>query len=245
MHDQSEEFLEADVLYVGVGPATLSSAIRLATLARKANRAVNIVMIEKAKTAGAHQLSGAVMDPIAFRDVLKDLGVDDPGLGTPVADDCFCFLNSTKAFKLPFTPPSLRNHGNLIISLNELVVWLAQKAEPLGINIFYGFPGSEILFDGDRVLGVKTGDKGIGRDGSRRSNFEPGFKIKAKVTVFGEGVRGSLTKVLVSKLGLDKGKRPQTYAPGLKEIWKVRPEKHKLGSAIHTMGYPLGNSAFG
>ncbi len=244
MADQ-EEFLEADVLYVGVGPATLASAIRLAALAKKSGRAVNIIMIEKAKSAGGHQLSGAVMDPVAFKDILKDLEAGDPGLGTPVTDDNFCFLSPKKVFKLPFTPPSLRNHGNFIISLNELVIWLAGKAEALGINIFCGFPGAEILFEGSKVIGVKTGDKGIDKHGQRKANFEPGIKIKAKVTVLGEGVRGSLTKALVLKLGLDKDKRPQMYATGLKEIWKIRPEKHKLGQVIHTMGFPLGNSTFG
>ena len=211
MADQ-EEFLEADVLYVGVGPATLASAIRLAALAKKSGRAVNIIMIEKAKSAGGHQLSGAVMDPVAFKDILKDLEAGDPGLGTPVTDDNFCFLSPKKVFKLPFTPPSLRNHGNFIISLNELVIWLAGKAEALGINIFCGFPGAEILFEGSKVIGVKTGDKGIDKHGQRKANFEPGIKIKAKVTVLGEGVRGSLTKALVLKLGLDKAKRPSTYA---------------------------------
>ncbi|MBI4430439.1 MAG: electron transfer flavoprotein-ubiquinone oxidoreductase [Candidatus Omnitrophica bacterium] len=241
----NEETLEADVLYVGAGPATLASAIRLSKLAKSAGRTLNIALIEKAKSAGVHQLSGAVMDPSSFRDVLSDLGVEDPNLGTRVGDDHFYFLSSTQAFKLPFTPPSLRNHGNYIISLSELTAWLAQKAEQQGIDIFFGFPGQEILFEGDRVAGVKTGNKGIGRDGNRKSNYEPGVKIRAKVTVFGEGVRGSLTKVLVSRLGLDEGRRAQVYATGLKEIWKVLPEKHTLGCVMHTMGFPLGSSTFG
>ena len=245
MANPAEEILEADVLYVGVGPATLASAIHLAVVAKKEGLALNIVMIEKAKALGAHQLSGAVMDPVAYRDVLKDLGVDDPGLGVPVKEDYFYFFTSKNAFKLPLTPPPLRNHGNLIISLNELVVWLGEKAQSLGINIFTGFPGSEILYEGNHVVGVKTGDKGIDKHGNKRANFEPGVKIKAKVTVLGEGPRGSLTKELVAHLKLDKDRNPQTYSTGLKEIWKVRPEKHVPGRVTHTMGFPLDSKTFG
>ena len=160
-------------------------------------------------------------------------------LASEVHHDHVYFLTRTAKLKFPITPPPLRNHGNYIISLNRFVKWLGGLVEAEGIDVFTGFPGVEVLYDGDRVVGVRTGDRGIGKHGERKSTFEPGVDIRAKVTILTDGVRGNLTKALVRRLALDEGRSPQLYAIGIKELWEIPADRVPAGTVIHTMGYPL------
>ncbi|MHC4377967.1 MAG: electron transfer flavoprotein-ubiquinone oxidoreductase [Planctomycetota bacterium] len=245
------EELEVDVLFVGAGPATLSCAIKLQELAEAAGQELACLVIEKAEDIGYHTLSGAVMDP---RAMVELFGADWREQGCPteaeVGFDCVDWLTSGgKKFRLkgPFVPPQFRNHGNHIVSLYHVVRWLKDQAEAKGVEIYPGFAASKVLYDGDRVIGVQTRDAGIGKDGSQKPHFEPGMNIKARVTVFGEGTRGSLAKELIDKLGLAKGKNPQIYETGIKEIWSIPEDRGKelLGSVIHTAGAPLGTGGYG
>ncbi len=244
-----------DVLLVGAGPANLSCALHLANLISAHNERakqgggkplgdVEIAVIEKAAEIGAHQLSGAVLDPVALRELIPDFEKDAP-LEAPVGSEKVYFLTESGKLSAPMIPPPLRNHGNYVISLNKLVVWLAGKCEAAGINIFPEFPGWEMLYEGDQVTGVRTGDKGIDKNGKPKPNFEPGVDILAKVTVLGEGVRGSLTKQLVNHLGLDRESEPQVYSVGVKELWEMPDDRFAAGSVIHTLGWPLDSHTFG
>ena len=199
---------------------------------------ISIAVIEKGREIGAHTLSGAILDPVALKELLpnyQDLGAP---LGTPVTHDTVCFLTAADKFALPFIPPPLRNHGNSIISLNRFVKWMGGLAESRGIDLFPGFAGTELLFDGKRLIGVRTGDRGIGKDGQPLASFEPGVDILAKAVVFGEGVRGSLTKQLISRLQLDAGKSPQVYAIGVKEVWELPEESCGEGPCCSHAGLP-------
>jgi len=190
-------------------------------------------------------LSGAVLDPSALNELIpdwKDLGAP---LDLPVGDEQIYFLTRTTKLRFPITPPPLRNRGNYVISLNRFVKWLAERAESAGVDVFSGFSGSEVLFEGDRVVGVRTGDRGVDRDGNPKSTFEPGVDVRAKVTIFADGVRGNLTKTLVSRMSLQAGRLPQVYAVGIKELWEVPSDRLRPGSVIHTMGYPLRFEEFG
>jgi electron-transferring-flavoprotein dehydrogenase len=240
------ETLDVDILIVGGGPAGMSAALRLAQLQKeKGGEPLAIALVEKAREAGAHMLSGAVLDPSTLADLVPDFQQKGAPLGAPVQRDDIYFLTRTSSLRLPITPPFFRNHGNYIISLNRLVKWLAGLVETEGIDIFTGFGGSEILFDGDAVAGVRTGDRGIDKHGQRKSTFEPGVDIRAKVTIFADGVRGNLTKSLVRQLGLDEGRSPQIYAIGIKELWEVPAGRTMPGRVVHTMGYPLKTEEFG
>ena len=250
------ETLEMDVLLVGAGPANLACALQLSKLIAAHNQRakqsgakpleeINIAVIEKASEIGAHQLSGAVLDPISLREIIPDFENEGAPLEAPVGDEKVYFLSERGKIPMPILPPPLRNHGNYVVSLNKLVRWLGEKCEQAGINIFPEFPGAEMLYEGDAVIGVRTGDKGIDKTGKQKPNFEPGVDIVAKVTVLGEGVRGSLAKQMINRLKLDRDSDPQVYSVGIKELWEVPDDRLAPGSVIHTMGWPLDSHTFG
>jgi electron-transferring-flavoprotein dehydrogenase len=239
------EVLDVDVLFVGAGPAGLGGAIRLAQIAKAAGKTLNITVIDKAKEIGAHTCSGAVMDPKSLRELIPDFEARGAPIEAPVEEDLMYFMTAEEAVQVPFLPPSLRQHGNLIISLGQLVRWLAKQAEALGINVFPGFPAVDALIENGRVMGVRTGDKGVDKHGQRKANFEAGVDIKAKVTVVGEGPRGSLTRILSDRFKLAEGRSPQVYAAGVKEIWEMPEGSTPRGRVIHTMGWPLPHETFG
>ena len=255
MAQRERETLEVDVLFVGAGPASLSGALHLRQLVEAHNQNaasgarklddVSIAVIEKGREIGAHTLSGAILDPVALKELLPDYQDLGAPLGTPVTHDTVCYLTATGKFALPFIPLPFRNHGNSIISLNRFVKWMGELAESRGIDLFPGFAGTELLFEGKRLIGVRTGDRGIDKDGQPLDSFEPGVDILAKAVVFGEGVRGSLTKQLIERLQLDAGKSPQVYAIGVKEVWELPEESAQNGHVVHTLGYPLKHENYG
>ena len=240
------ETLDVDILIVGGGPAGMSAALRLAQLQKEqGGDPLAIAVLEKAREVGAHSLSGAVLDPSALRDLVPDFKEKGAPLASEVHHDHVYFLTRGGKIPFPITPPPLKNHGHYIISLSRFVKWLGGLVEGEGIDVFTGFGAAELLHDGDRVVGVRTGDRGIGKHGERKTNFEPGVDIRAKVTILTDGVRGNLTKVLVKRLNLDSGKLPQLYAIGIKELWEIPPGRLAPGSVIHTLGYPLRMQEFG
>lgn len=253
------ESLEMDVVFVGAGPANLSGALHLARLVREHNAAVEsgarkgaalgeieIGVIEKGASVGAHILSGAVMDPRALAELMPDFIEQGAPVEAPVTSDEFVYLTKSRAVKSPITPPPLRNHGYLIVSLNRLTAWLGEKCEEAGVNIFPEFPGANLLYDeDDKVIGVRTGDKGIDHHGKRKSNFEPGVDLMAKVTVLGEGPRGSLTKELSQRVNLNDGREPQVYSLGVKELWELPEGRFPAGKVTHTLGFPSDTKTYG
>jgi electron-transferring-flavoprotein dehydrogenase len=242
----TREVLEVDVLIVGGGAAGMSAALRLAQLQKeKGGEPLAIAVLEKARETGAHMLSGAVLDPSALRRLVPDFVAKGAPLACQVLHDRVYYLTRTGKLKFPITPPPLRNHGNYIISLSRFVKWLGGLVESEGIDVFTGFPAVEVLYENDRVAGVRTGDRGIGRHGERKSTFEPGVDIRAKVTILTDGVRGNMTKAVVRRLALDAGRSPQLYAIGIKELWEIPQGRIPPGTVIHTMGYPLRMEEFG
>ena len=239
------ENLDVDVLIVGGGPAGLSAALRLAQLQKAAGRTLSIAVLEKAREPGAHLLSGAVLDPRALAELIPDFESRGAPLSAKVSEDRVLFLTRGGTIAFPFTPPPLRNHGNYVISVQQLGKWMSGLVEAEGVDIFSGFAATELLMDGDRVIGVRTGDRGVDRQGARKPSYEPGVDIHAKVTILADGVRGNLTKQLLRRVPLGKGSQPQVFSLGIKELWDIPAGRLKAGSVIHTMGYPLRQKEFG
>jgi len=242
----TRENLEVDVLIVGGGPAGLSAALRLSQLQKQqGGEPLSIAVLEKAREAGAHILSGAVLDPSTLRDLIPDFQAKGAPLLSPVQRDNVYMLTERSKLRLPIVPPPLRNHGNFLISLSQFVQWLAQQVEAEGVDLFTGFAGQEVLTDGIRVIGVRTGDRGVGKHGEHKPTYEPGVDIHAKVTIFCDGVRGNLTKRLIQEFQLGKDREPEQYAVGLKELWDIPAGRIEPGTVVHTLGFPLRHEEFG
>jgi electron-transferring-flavoprotein dehydrogenase len=245
------EQLDADVLIVGAGPAGLSCALHLANLIKKYNESgakpelspENIYVLEKGREIGAHQLSGAIMNPKALAELVPDFEKSAP-LDTPVTDSAALLFTERSSFRFPVTPPPFQNKGNYVVSLSKIVKWLGALVEAAGVNIFKEFGGAELVYKDGGVAGVITEDKGLDKNGKPKDNYTPGYELRAKVTVLAEGTRGSLTKTLVAEKKLDNI-NPQSYGIGIKELWDVQPGRIEAGYVAHTLGWPVSTDMYG
>jgi electron-transferring-flavoprotein dehydrogenase len=242
------EAMEYDVVVVGAGPGGLAAAIRIRQLAAEQGKEVSVVVLEKGSEPGAHILSGAVMDPRAITELIPNWKALGAPLNQPVSSDDVLFLTETGARRTPnwLVPESLHNEGNYVVSLGNVVRWLAQQAEALGVEIFPGFPAAEVLYNDDgSVKGVATGNLGLGKNGEPTANFQLGMELHAKYTVFAEGARGHLGKRLIQQFKLDEGRDPPSWALGVKELWEIDPARAKPGLVVHTAGWPMDTDTFG
>ncbi|MHA1537494.1 MAG: electron transfer flavoprotein-ubiquinone oxidoreductase [Alphaproteobacteria bacterium] len=242
------ESMEYDVVIVGAGPAGLGAAIRLKQLAAEAGRETNVCILEKGSEVGAHILSGAVLETRALDELIPDWAEKRAPVKVPVKAEEFLFLTARGGTSWPtfLLPPAMKNHGNYIISLGNLCRWLAEQAEALGVEIYPGFAASEVLYGEDgAVLGVATGDMGVGSDGEHTANYQQGIELRARYTFFAEGCRGQLGKQLMERFALADGVQEQTYGIGIKELWEVEPEKHRQGLVMHTAGWPMDTKTYG
>ena len=247
MEEIQRESMEYDVIIVGAGPSGLSAAIKLKQMATENQSEISICIVEKGSEVGAHILSGNVIDPKALNELIPDWKEKGAPLKTEVNQDSVRYLLS-ESLTIPaplMLVPTFKNHGNYIISLGNLCRWLAEYAESLEIDIFAGFPASEIIYENDRVIGVITGDMGIDSEGEKKPGYEPGLELRAKFTVLAEGCRGHLGKEIINKYKLDEGKDPQHYGIGFKEVWDLKPELHEEGLVIHTLGWPSKGTVSG
>ena len=247
MEETQRESMEYDVVIVGAGPSGLSTAIKLKQLATENKSEISICVVEKGSEVGAHILSGNVIDPKALNELIPDWEEKGAPLKTKVSKDSVRYL-LTESITIPaplMFVPTFKNHGNYIISLGNLCRWLAEYAESLEIDIFAGFPASELIFKDDKVTGVLTGDMGIDSKGEKKPGYEPGIELKAKFTVLAEGCRGHLGKQIISKYNLDEGKDPQHYGIGFKEVWDLRSDLHEEGLVVHTLGWPAKGTVSG